>query len=55
MCDTRDEKLWSLLPAIDDPYDYHSLSRAETREYLIRFGRCLRRHVGRLLALEDVA
>jgi hypothetical protein len=26
----RDEKLWSLLPAIDAPYDYHSLSRAET-------------------------
>ena len=26
----RDEKLWSLLPTIDAPYDYHSLSRAET-------------------------
>jgi hypothetical protein len=28
--DSRDEKLWSLLPAKDAPYDYHSLSKAET-------------------------
>jgi hypothetical protein len=28
--DSRNEKLWSLLPAIDAAYDYHSLSRAET-------------------------
>ena len=27
--DWRDEKLWNLLPAIDAPYEYHSLSVAE--------------------------
>ena len=28
--DSRDAKLWSLLPAKDAPYDYHRLSKAET-------------------------
>jgi hypothetical protein len=33
----RDERLWNLLPAIDTPYDCHSLSEAETQALIEAF------------------
>jgi hypothetical protein len=36
--DGRDAKLWSLLPAKDDPYDFMKLSKAETDALVEAFG-----------------